>query len=225
MPEKKEKSSLGRGLVEILKERIISGEFKNGESLTEMRLAQEYGMSRTPIREALRQLEVDGFVRIVPNKGAVAIRLTESEISDVFNIRIRVESMAAYLAAKNITPVQLEEMKSAQKSFEEHLDNQGDMKKTDLRFHDLIYEAAGSLPVKHVLQSMNSYIGIIRHESLKIENRAQQVAKEHRAILEAIEAGDAEKAERLAYEHIINAAGKNKACRFIPLGGENLQKE
>lgn len=224
MREKEGMSISGEELLEKIREKILTGIYGDGESLTEVKLAREYGTSRTPIREALRRLESEGLVITTHNKGSVAHKLTPEEISDVFNIRIRVESMAAYLAAKNITPEKLEELKQIQKALEESVATGKGMSRTDYRFHDLIYEAAGSFPVKAVLQGMSSNIRYVRHESLKNEGRAAQAVAEHSAILEAIAEKNAERAEKLAYQHILNAAKKNKACKILPLGGKDLQE-
>lgn len=224
MREKEGMSISGEELLEKIREKIITGVYPDGESLTEVKLAGEYGTSRTPIREALRRLEAEGLVITTHNKGSVAHTLTAEEISDVFNIRIRVESMAAYLAAKNITPEKIEELKAVQKALEENSGADNGLQQTDSRFHDIIYEAACSFPVKRVLQGMSSNIRFVRYESLKNEGRAQQAAAEHAAILEAIVKGDAELAEKLAYQHILNAAKKNKACKILPLGGKDLQE-
>lgn len=224
MREKEGMSISGEELLEKIREKIITGVYSDGESLTEVKLAKEYGTSRTPIREALRRLEAEGLVITVHNKGSVAHTLTAQEISDVFNIRIRVESMAAYLAAKNITPEKIEELKAVQKALEENSGADNGLQQTDSRFHDIIYEAACSFPVKRVLQGMSSNIRFVRYESLKNEGRAQQAAAEHAAILDAIVNGDAELAEKLAYQHILNAAKKNKACKILPLGGKDLQE-
>ncbi len=224
MREKEGMSISSEELLEKIREKIITGVYPDGESLTEVKLAKEYGTSRTPIREALRRLEAEGLVITTHNKGSVAHTLTAQEISDVFNIRIRVESMAAYLAAKNITPEKLQELKELQKILEENVGSDSGVQQTDSRFHDIIYEAAGSFPVKRVLRAMSSNIRFVRYESLKNEGRAQQVAAEHAAILDAIVRGDAELAEKLAYQHILNAAKKNKACKILPLGGKSLQE-
>ena len=221
-----EKNLSGKVLLENIREKIITGVYPDGESLTEIKLAAEYGVSRTPIREALRRLESEGLVVTTPNKGSVAHRLTTDEISDVFNIRRRVESMAAYLAAKHITPEALANLREVHRRFEEHLNsgNGGSVLVDDYTFHDIIYEAAGSFPVKKVLQSMNSCVRMVRHASMREKGRAAQATAEHGAILRAIEEGDAEKAERLAYQHILNAAKRNKACVILPLGGKELQE-
>ncbi len=215
---------MGVALLEELREKIITGKYKGGESLTEMKLAQEYGMSRTPIREALRKLEVEGLVNIIPNKGAVVSSLTDEEISNVFNIRMRIESMAAYLAAKNITESQLEQLRDALELFEFYIGkgNTGRCGEEDFKFHDIIYDASGSRPVRNVLQSMNSYIRSVRHETLKSRERMKQAVSEHIDIFNAIKEGNAELAEELAYKHVVNAAHINKACITIPLGGKKL---
>ncbi|MDP4119244.1 MAG: GntR family transcriptional regulator [Bacillota bacterium] len=226
MTEKKDKFPLGAVLLDKLREKIISGEYKAGENLTEMKLANEYGISRTPIREALRKLEGEGLVEIIPNKGAVIVGLTDSEISDVYNIRMRIESMAAYLAAKNISDEQLERLREAHELFVFYVrnGNEGRISEIDFTFHDIIYEASKSRPLQSILHGLSCYIRCTRHETLKIEGRKEKAAREHEAILKAIEERNADLAEKLAYEHIINAASSNKACHTLPLGGRKLQE-
>ena len=86
---------------------ILDGEYKDGDSLNELRLSKELGVSRTPVREALMQLELEGLVRNIPNKGAVVVGVTEQDTHDIYEIRIRIEGLAARLCAENITDDEL----------------------------------------------------------------------------------------------------------------------
>lgn len=211
MALKKENQSLGVLLYDSMKQKIIDGGYQNGESLIEQKLSLEYGVSRTPIREALHRLEREGLVRIVPNKGAVVSGVTESEIGDVYNIRMRIESMAAYLAAENRTEEQLKELEEAVELFEFYVakGNDGQMSETDFRFHDVIYAASHSRPIQNILSGLHNYIKRVRRKSLSIPGRAQSALAEHKGILEAIRARDGFRAQELTYQHIRNAARLN----------------
>lgn len=187
---------------------ILNGKYKPGESLTESQIASELKVSRTPVREAIRQLELEGLLAYVPNKGAIVKGLSSEDVRDIFEIRIKIEGLAAKRAAANITASQLKELKEVVE-FEEfytHKDDTCQILRLDTKFHEIIFRASGSRLLDHTLTSFHHYIQRARNLSLKDKERAKKALAEHMAIMMAIEKRDREKAETLMEEHITNAS-------------------
>ncbi|HEX3029542.1 MAG TPA: GntR family transcriptional regulator [Clostridia bacterium] len=191
-----------------LRTNILNGTYKPGDSLIELRLSEELGVSRTPIREALRQLELEGLVQAMPNKGAVVKGITEQDVEDIFTIRTMIEGLAARWAAEKITPEEIIELKEALE-FEEFYTVKNDtehLMKFDSRFHDIIFKASKSRPLMHMLSTFHDYIQGARNYSFKTPGRPEKALYEHRAIFEAISRKDAATAEALTIQHIMNAS-------------------
>ncbi|MCR4645079.1 MAG: GntR family transcriptional regulator [Oscillospiraceae bacterium] len=186
---------------------ILDGEYKDGDSLNELRLSKELGVSRTPVREALMQLELEGLVKNVPNKGAVVIGVTEQDIHDIYEIRIRIEGLAARLCAENITEDELRALAQIVDLQEFYLlkNDTEQIWKLDGDFHKIIYDASRSRPLRFTLSNFHNYIKKARDISVQTEGRAEKTVAEHRAILDAIKAHNGELAERLTAQHIANA--------------------
>ena len=189
-----------------IEQAILDGVFTPGTSLTEVKLSTELGVSRTPVREALMQLELEGLVKTVPNKGAVVVGVSESDINDIYTIRTRIEGLAARRAAENFTEdelsamreiVELQEFYVSKKDFMQvwHLDN---------RFHEILYEGCRSRPLKQILTLFHNYIQKAREATVR-KGRAAASTKEHRDILNALEAKDPDKAEYYTAIHVNNA--------------------
>ncbi|MBQ6034055.1 MAG: GntR family transcriptional regulator, partial [Ruminococcus sp.] len=132
---------------------ILDGEYKDGDSLNELRISKELGISRTPVREALMQLELEGLVRNVPNKGAVVIGVTEQDIHDIYEIRIRIEGLASRLCAENITEDELRALEQIVDLQEFYLmkNDTEQIWKLDGDFHKIIYDASRSRPLRFTL--------------------------------------------------------------------------
>lgn len=191
-----------------LRNQILSGVYKPGDSLIELRLSEELGVSRTPIREAIRQLELEGLVHAIPNKGAVVKGVTDQDVEDIFTIRMRIEGLAARWAAEKITKEEIKELKEALE-FEEFYTMKNDvdqLMKFDSKFHDIIFKASKSGPLMHMLSTFHHYIQSARINSFATPGRPAKVFNEHRAIFEAITKKDADTAEELTIEHIRNAS-------------------
>lgn len=187
---------------------ILNGVYEPGESLTETKLSEELGVSRTPVREALRKLELEGLVQSIPNKGVFVKGVSPQDISDICTIRMLIEGLAAKWAAEKITPHEIDELKEAVEleEFYTMKSNIDQLLQFDTRFHDLIYKACKSKPLMHVLSTFHNYIRKARKISMSSPKRAMEVLEEHKAILQAIIERDAAKAERLATEHVKNAS-------------------
>jgi len=191
-----------------LRNDILNGRYQPGESLIETRLSEELGVSRTPVREALRQLELEGLVQSIPNKGVIVKRISSQDIKDIYTIRMLIEGLAARWATEKITQEELDELKEAVE-LEEFYTLKNDtnhLLQFDSRFHDAIFKACKSKPLMHTLSSFHHYVQKARNVSLGSPGRAKLVLEEHKAILQAIMEHDAERAERLTTEHIRNAS-------------------
>ncbi len=201
-------SSLRDRVFNHLQNDILNGLYEPGDSLIESKLSEELGVSRTPIREAIRQLELEGLVKTVPNKGATVSGISSQDIEDIYTIRMLIEGLAARWAAEKITPKELKELKEAVE-LEEFYTNKNDTEqllKFDTRFHDIIYKACKSKPLMHTLSTFHHYVQKARSISMSSPERAAQVLEEHKAILQAIIDGDGYKAEKLSTEHVKKAS-------------------
>lgn len=199
-----DKASLRERVFKKIRESIIMGEYQAGDVLRETVIAKELSVSRTPVREAIRQLELEGLVHSIPNKETVVTGITDEDVQDIFMIRSRLEGLAARRAAERITEEELNEMKEvldltefyASKKDIEH------MGELDHLFHNIIYKAAKSKIMKQVLSDFHSYVQKTRMASLATPGRVKGLIAEHTAIYEAIKAKDGEQAETLMNQHI-----------------------
>lgn len=200
-----DKYSLRGRVFHRIREDILSGKYSDNEELKETTIGTELGVSRTPVREALRQLELEGLVNIIPNKGAYVTGISQKDIHDIYVIRSYLEGLAARWACENITDGQIEELEEILYLSEFHAKKQHyeQVVELDNKFHESIYRASGSKILEHELTTFHHYVERIRKKSLGKEARAMKSNEEHRAILEAIRQRDGQLAERLAHEHII----------------------
>ncbi|MBE6760533.1 MAG: GntR family transcriptional regulator [Ruminococcaceae bacterium] len=199
--------SLRAVVFESLERAIIDGEFQPGDSLSEIMLSEKYGVSRTPVREALRQLELEGLVRLVPNKGATVVGVSEKDIDDIYAVRIRIEGLAARLCAENATDEEVQALERLADLQEFYLlkGKPEQLWQLDGEFHNTIFDASRNRPLKSMLSSFHSYVSRARSNSMRSAERAGQSVEEHRAILSAIAAHDGDRAEQLMTAHIIAA--------------------
>lgn len=187
---------------------ILNGKYQPGDSLIETRLSEELGVSRTPIREALRQLELEGLVQSIPNKGAIVKGISAQDIEDIYTIRRMIEGLAARWATEKITPQVLQELKDTIE-LEEFYTSKNDTEhllQLDSKFHDILFKASKSKPLIHTLSTFHHYVQRARNVSFTSPVRASEVLEEHKAIFRAIAEGDAEKAEKLTTDHVRNAS-------------------
>ena len=190
--------TVGFGTVDILT--------KEKERL-EKTIGEELGVSRTPVREAFRQLELEGLIQIIPNKGAYVTGITAKDVKDIYMIRSSLEGMCARLATENITEEQLEELEenvylAAFHASKGHMEQ---MTELDNRFHHILYDACNSKMLERLLVDFHQYVARIRQKTLSTKERGIASNNEQRQIMEAIKAGNADEAERLATLHMNNA--------------------
>lgn len=201
-----DKYSLRGRVFHKIREDILSGKYVQNEELKEIAIGNELGVSRTPVREALRQLELEGLVNIIPNKGAYVTGISKKDIQDIYIIRSYLEGLCARWACEHITEKQLEEMDEIiyLSEFHSEKEHHQQLLELDNRFHDILYEASNSKILDHVLTDFHHYVQRVRKVTLSSMKRAKNSNIEHRAIVEALKKKDQDKAELLAHEHMMN---------------------
>ena len=215
-------SNLTEKVYHRLREGILAGQYAEGEALTELGVAKELNVSRTPVREALRQLELEELVELRPNRGAIVKGISADDIRDIYEIRSVIESMAAGRAAEEASEEELDSLEETLDLTQFYLDrkNYDKLKEMDGQFHQQLYEMCKSRMLRHILADLHNYVGRTRGASLKTEGRAQASIMEHRAILEALRAGDA----ALAKERM-NAHVKNTQANIMKIMAANRKED
>ena len=191
-----------------LRQSILRGELKPGERLMEIQLANKLGVSRTPIREAIRKLELEGLVLMIPRKGAEVAQITEKNMQDVLEVRKALEELSVQLACERITPEQVEEMKMAAEDFRKVLKS-GDVTKiaeADVKFHDIIFAATNNQRLITLLNNLREQMYRFRVEYLKQKECYPQLLEEHDKLIALISGGEVEEACELMGCHIDNQA-------------------
>ena len=199
-------TSLADQVFEKLENDIIQGIYSRGEILTELKLVEQLGVSRTPIREALRRLEQERLIEDT-GKGSRVLGITMEDLEDIMNIRERIEGLAAYYAAKNITPEGLRELTHIvdlqefyfSKKDKEHL------RQVDDEFHDMICIMSGRSVISDTLIPLMRKTRRYRRVAIDNWERTTSTMNEHKKLYEAIAAGDADLAQELATAHIVHA--------------------
>lgn len=190
-----------------LREAILNGKYKQNEELRESAIGEELGVSRTPVREAFRQLELEGLIKMIPNKGAYVTGITLKDVQDIYMMRSLLEGLCARWATEYITEEQLSEMEENiyLSEFHEQRGHMEQIAALDNRFHELMYEACSSKMLEHTLKDFHQYVYRVRKKTLASGNRGHESNHEHKEIMEAIKEGNAAKAEKLANEHMAKA--------------------
>lgn len=198
--------SIADQVFEELEHDILSGVYERGETLTEIKLSEKLGVSRTPIREALRRLEQEHIIEPT-SKGARVIGISQADIADICEIRLRLEGLAARWAAERAQPSDVDALKGVIELQEFYTQKQDpeSIKNADSRFHQTIYSLCGSLSMQDTLEPLHRKLLKYRRVSVSAQSRAQKSLEEHRAIYEAIAAHDGQKAEELTIRHVQNA--------------------
>ena len=198
--------SLADQVFEKLENDIITGIYPRGETLTELKLVEQLGVSRTPIREALRRLEQERLIAD-SGKGSIVLGITEEDLLDIMNIRPRIEGLAAYYAAQNMTEEGRQKLTHIV-DLQEFYHEKGDadrLQQVDDEFHDLICELSGRTVLMDTLIPLHRKTRRFRRISMQDSNRTAKTKLEHRAIYDALMAADAEQAMTLTSQHIENA--------------------
>ena len=200
----RDKYSLRGRVFQSIREDILSGRYEQNTELKEAAIGAELGVSRTPVREALRQLELEGLVTIIPNRGAYVNMITAKDVQDIYVIRSMLEGLCARWATQSITAEQLDSMEETLCLSEYHTSkkNYEKLYELDSLFHEQLYEAGGSRILNHILSDFHDYVKMVRKATISTSSRFVTSTEEHRAIFEAIKEKDPDKAEALAKEHV-----------------------
>lgn len=189
-----------------LRQAILRGELKPGERLMEIQLANKLGVSRTPIREAIRKLELEGLVLMIPRRGAEVAEITEKSLRDVLEVRAALEELAVDLACDRITDAEIEKLREAAAEFEETTKSEDvtALAEADVRFHDIIYGATENQKLIQLLFNLREQMYRYRVEYLKRKEVHSTLFAEHEHIIECIVKRDKEAAKKASSTHIDN---------------------
>ena len=194
-------------VAEALREAIKEGLLAPGQRLMEIQLAEELGVSRTPVREAVRKLELEGYVVMMPRRGTYVANLSIRDVNDVFEIRTALDSLACGLAAERITEDELERLQRLLVMIGEHIEK-GDMEKiveTDTRFHDLLYQASRNTRLVGIISNLREQLTRFRAASMSFPGRLKETLEEHKELVDAIAQGDVQAAKHAAEAHMEKA--------------------
>ena len=190
-----------------LRQAILKGELKPGERLMEIQLANKLGVSRTPVREAIRKLELEGLVLMIPRKGAEVAEITRQDMEDVLEVRTALEELAVKDACDHITDAQLSELKKASNEFKKALLEGKDLvtcADADMHFHDVILSATNNRRLIQMLNNLSEQMYRYRMEYLKDERTHKTLIEEHDAIRRALKKHDKVKAGAAIRVHVDN---------------------
>lgn len=191
---------------QTLRNAILKGELQPGERLMEIQLAQRLGVSRTPVREAIRKLELEGLAIMIPRRGAIVADITVQDLKDVLELRAALEELAVQKACDSITDDQIKLLDKAEQRFRDSL-NGSDLVKcveADMAFHEVLYEAAGNKRLQQMLMNLREQMYRYRLEYMKDRSMHRLLAEEHETICRAIRSRDKEKAGSAMRVHINN---------------------
>ncbi len=204
---------------EVLREAILTGKLDPGEKIIEVKIAEELNVSRTPVREAIRMLELEELIEIYPQKGIFVAGIeSKKEIDDIFEVRSELEALAVRLAAANLSGQQVTQLKNhlleldtatSQRNLEKCVE-------VDIAFHQIIYEAADNRWLQKVLDTLFEQITRFRSQSFSRPGRMDEAFKEHQELFNALEKNDISLAEEIVRCHIENAR-KNVIKIFIEI--------
>ena len=189
---------------EELKMQILKGSIIPGTRMMEVELAEEMGVSRTPIREAIRKLEKEGLVTIEPRRGAYASMISTEDMVEILEVRQDLEGLAAYFAADRMTDEKMEELREVSNSYNEAVKSgkMEDMIKYDTRFHHIIVESCRNKILVQMIEQLQELVLRFRYIYYDNFRRAENMPDEHEAIVAAISEGNADKARAAADIHI-----------------------
>jgi DNA-binding GntR family transcriptional regulator len=191
----------------------------------EIQMADEMGVSRTPVREAIRKLEMEGFVVMIPRRGTYVSNMSIRDITDVYEIRISLDTLAAGLAAERISDEELEELQRLLVKVGNAIE-ENDMAKVveaDIEFHDVLYKASRNERLRNIINNLREQITVIRGVSMRYPGRLKDTQEEHRRLVESIAARNVEKSQEAARIHLENAERTLMIAMSERKGGEELR--
>ena len=192
---------------ENIRQAITDGIFSPGERLMEIQLADEMGVSRTPVREAIRKLELEGFVVMIPRRGTYVADISIKDINEVYEIRTSLDVLAAGLAAERINDEELETLQRLMVEIGQHIEdgNIEQIVELDTAFHDVLYQASRNERLRNIINNLREQITVIRGRSMMYPGRILNTMDEHKELVESVAARDVERAQNAARTHLENA--------------------
>ena len=189
-----------------LRQGILTGELKPGERLMEIHLAKRLGVSRTPIREAIRKLELEGLVTMIPRRGAEVAKITAKNLRDVLEVRVALDELAVQLACERMLDEDIERLRKACEDFARVTGTKDAtvISRADVALHDIIVESTGNIRLKQLVNNLAEQMYRYRFEYIKDSVYHERLIEEHRELLESLENRDKERAAKAVRTHILN---------------------
>ncbi|HPT51209.1 MAG TPA: GntR family transcriptional regulator [Accumulibacter sp.] len=206
VPSRIAQTALYQEVAERLRQRIFAHELPPGMRIDEQALTVDYGISRTPLREALKVLAAEGLVTLVPRRGCFVTEISEQDLDEIFPLMAMLEGRCALEATARVTPAAIAEIEAIHQQLEDFADSNRieDFFEANQEFHFRIQEMSGNRWLRQVIQDLRKVLKLTRLFSLSVDGRLQQSLIEHRAILAAIKAGDATRAQGMMHDHILS---------------------
>jgi DNA-binding GntR family transcriptional regulator len=201
--------TLREKILETIRDAILKGNMKPGERVSEPELAERFGISRTPIREAFRQLESEGYLQVIPRKGAVVASLSERDVEEFYAIKIILEGFAARMAAENLTSKDIERLESINQRLQQ-IAAEGDVKtffRVHNEFHEVFIKAAGNEKLYEMITQLVMRFKRLRLASLSQPGRMEISVEEHRNMIQAFKNHDGDRADSLVRHTATIGAG------------------
>jgi DNA-binding GntR family transcriptional regulator len=196
-------------VLDVVRQGILDFRLRPGQRLIERELMEQLGVSRATVREVIARLASEGLVTNIPQRGAIVSVLTEEEAADIYEMRVSLEGLAAQRFIERATPQQVTELRATFEGYAAAAPNHGDnldrLRAKD-GFYKVLFEGAASQPLTEMLTMLQSRVRLLRATSLSVPGRAQETVQEMRAIVEAVEAKDAQAAAEACARHVRNAA-------------------
>ncbi len=201
---KTENKSLTTVIFERIRDDILYGKYEKGEKIIEAKLAEEFNVSRTPVREALKQLELDDLVENIPNRGVVVKGISKQDIVDIFTIRLAIEGIAVEWAIERMEQEDMQKIKEVYELMEFYTFKKDVKKFAELntKFHEAIYRATKSRYLENVLKNYQVFMKVVRYKSLEKPGRLEGALNEHKLIVDALMEKDVDRAKDVVIEHV-----------------------
>lgn len=202
----REYSPIREEVFTMLRQAILTGKLQPGDRLVERELAEQLGVSRTPVREALRKLELENLVTHIPRKGVVVSEISRKDVIEIFDIRACLEGLAASLAAQKATRDELQGLRALLNEMEIAASNRDyeELNEIHDEFHRRLFDIADSPRLVQMINSLSDYISRFTKTGYSIPGRSSAAMQEHQDLLEALEARDSSRAEKIAGHHVMN---------------------
>lgn len=195
----------------LVRNAILDQQLRPGDRLIERELVEQFGVSRATVREVIRELAAEGLVTVVPQRGAEVTRLSAADAADIYEMRAALEALAVRRFVQRADDGQIRQLRAAVEEISRSsegakADDSHDQLKAKDRFYDVLFEGSASVPLQQTLNTLQARVRLLRATSLSVPGRPAKAAEELLAVVDAVEARDAERAAEACVRHIRNAA-------------------